>query len=210
VAADVANVDQPYRIPNGALVGEFSLWIPNLPRTARLRALDDALLLEIERDRFRSVLNGVPHVEEVVYSIIKHRIVENVLKSPLFPEVGASLAASALEATCEKHQPGARLDLAKWSHVIVNGRVDLAPPRGHAVAIQADGQFSRLPVVGLVSDIGTPDGQEAAVVDETVAVRLNREALRDLQRRSKAVRDAWNGLCGERMGEIGWQPDGGS
>src|SRR5260370_18328086 len=77
IVVDVPGREGPSPVKKGHLLGEFSLWIPNLKRTARIRSLDSGLVLEWGRSRLSTVLQQHPEVAAVVYSLMKRRIVEN-------------------------------------------------------------------------------------------------------------------------------------
>ena len=151
VLVDVPGRGEPIPISPGKIIGEFSLWIPNLPRTAHVRAGTDGLLLEIDTARLKAVLTDVPHVGEVVYGIIKQRILENVLKSDsLFP--GIVIDTTGIPATCERYDPGRRLDLTSSTYVLFSGRVGIEPPGAPPFEIYARGGSGRLEVVGIISE----------------------------------------------------------
>lgn len=162
IGVDVPGQDRPIRIATGQIIGEFSLWIPNLNRTARVRAIDDALLLEIHEDELDRILRQSAHVAEVVYGIIKRRMLENILKSKrLFPREG-ELAESDLpnvSASCEKYAKDTELDLSEAAYVLFNGSVEIEPPEGGPLIIKAPGIFGAEQVLGIVSDLGSPDGR---------------------------------------------------
>ncbi|MFT5492578.1 MAG: hypothetical protein ACI8V5_002956, partial [Limisphaerales bacterium] len=64
------------------------------------------------------------------------------------------------------------------------------------------GQFRADGIVGIVSEIGTPDGTQAKAEEETVCVRVPHEFLREAQSRSDALTNTWNAICGQRLGMI--------
>jgi len=76
---------------------------------------------------------------------------------------------------------------------------------GVALEIAAEGRFDILPVVGIYSEIGMPDGDAAEVLEDTVAVQISHSVLTDLQERFTAVARLWSGLCGERLHEAHWR-----
>ncbi len=204
IVVELPGQDRPIRIATGQIIGEFSLWIPNLARTARLRAIDDALLLEIHEAEFERILAQAPHVAEVVYGIIKRRMLENVLKSKkLFPRESdvAESVFRDMSASCEKIGKDVRLDLSTSTYVLFNGRVQIEPPEGEPLVVVAPGVFGAEQVVGIVSELGSPDGANATTLEETVAIRMDHDAVRALQE-FDSVQTAWNALCGQRIGEI--------
>lgn len=205
LVVDVPGQEQPVRIAPGQIVGEFGLWIPNITRTATVRALTDSLLLEFDNDEFKKILKDTPLVAEGVHNVIKNRILENVLRSrrlfPLAPgDAGAAWGRTRPE--CEKHEKGASLDLNAWVYILLSGTVTIAPPNAPPLIVSADGTFGAEQVLGLVSDIGSPDGPRATVQDEAVTVRFSRTAVLDLQQ-SETMAAAWSALCGERLRLIG-------
>ena len=205
LVVDLHGRDEAIPIEKGQMTGEFSLWIPNISRTGRVRALDDGLFLEIHIDRFRKYLDENPDVATVIYGIIKRRIVANALTSKLlfpgfFTDVKAALAN--VPATAEKHAAGTELDLRSAAYAIFSGKVEVAPPEGINFTVESKGQFRADSVVGIVSEIGEPDGDVASVVEETVAVRLPHDFLEDAQRHSDAMTNVWNAICGQRLGQI--------
>jgi CRP-like cAMP-binding protein/class 3 adenylate cyclase len=202
---DVPGQDTPVRILPGAIVGEFSLWVPNIARTATVRALDDSLLLEFDRREFKQILSDAPLVAEGVYGVIKSRILQNVLKSrKLFPKGAKEQeeALSAIRAECEKYEKDAVLDLTSWVYILFSGMVRLSPPQGQPVTIEATGNFGAEQVAGIISEIGSPDGPVATVLEESVVVKLSRETLANLQRFDE-IGSAWSAVCGERLRAIG-------
>lgn len=204
IVIDVPGQDRPIRIATGQIIGEFSLWIPNLARTARVRATDEALLLEIHEDEFERILRQAPHVAEVVYGIIKRRVLENVLKSKrLFPREAVHPGSDFPDilASCEKYGKEIELDLSKFAYILFNGSVQIKPPGRKPRIIKGPGIFGEEQVVGIISDLGSPDGLRAMTLEETVVVKLRHEDVRALQR-FEAVRTAWNQISGQRIGEI--------
>jgi CRP-like cAMP-binding protein len=201
VVVDIPGQDKPIRIAPGQIIGEFGLWIPNISRTATVRAIDEGLLLGFRNVMFREILSQAPLVAEGVYGIIKGRILENVLRSQkLFPLDNNARNGewATIPASCEKYAPAARLDLTTSVYVVFSGRVQIDPPDGGPLVLTAIGGFGTEQVVGIISDIGSPDGPEATVLEETVAVRLSHATVRELQRHD-SIGTAWSALCGERL-----------
>lgn len=205
LVVDLHGQTDPIPIRKGQMTGEFSLWIPNISRTGRVRALDDGMFLEIHIDRFRGYLENNPDVANVIYEIIRRRILENALTSKLlFPELTTDLAAdlASFPAVTEKHMPGDVLDLTGSAHAIFSGKVSIDPPDGTRLVVTSSGQFRPEGVVGIVSEIGNPDGAQARAEEETVSVRMPHDFLLDAQSRSDALTNAWNAICGQRLGMI--------
>lgn len=203
IEVEVPGQAEPIRIAPGQIVGEFGLWIPNITRTATIRAREDSLLLAFHKDPFEKVLGDAPQVASSVYNIIKTRIVDNVLKTKkFFPfDDNETRDAAARSAVCEKYSAGAKLDLTSSVFIVFHGRVRLDPPDGGSLVLQSTGGFGTEQAVGIISDIGAPDGPDAMVLEETVAIKISQDALRELQK-SDSVGNAWSALCGERMRAI--------
>lgn len=205
LVVDVPGQEQPVRILQGQIVGEFGLWIPNITRTATVRSLDETLLLEFDSDEFKKILKDTPLVAEGVHNVIKNRILDNVLRSRrLFP-VSAEEARAAwagMRPECEKYEKGTLLDLMASVYILLSGAVSITPPNTGPLTVRADGTFGAEQVIGLVSDIGSPDGPRASVLEETVAVKFSRSAVMEFQQ-CEAIGAAWSALCGERLRAIG-------
>ena len=205
LVVDVPGLERPIRIPAGQIVGEFGLWIPNITRTATVRSMDDGLLLELDRDQFKEILKDTPAVADGVHSVIRNRILDNVLKSQrLFP-LGAAEAREAwaeMRPVCEKHEKDTVLNLNASVYILLSGAVCITPANGRPLTVKADGTFGAEQVIGLVSDIGSPDGERAIVLEETVAVKFAHSAVMKLLQ-VDAVGAAWSALCGERLRLIG-------
>jgi CRP-like cAMP-binding protein len=202
VSVDVPGQDTPIRIGPGEIIGEFSLWIPNITRTATIRMMDDGLLLALPKNPFARVLSEAPLVESSVHNIIKARILENILKSrKLFPFENASANENLADVSCEKYPQEATLDLTSSVFLLFTGRVRIDPPEGGSITLQSTGGFGTEQVIGIVSDIGSPDGSKATVLEEAVAIKISQEAVWKLQK-FDAVGDAWSALCGERLRAI--------
>ena len=206
VVVEAKGLEQPITIPKGQITGEFALWIPNIKRTACLRAREDGLLLEINNQRFAKVLDDSPdEVAAEVYNVIKRRITDNILASHvLFPGLNEELkkAKSKPSITCRKDAVSSGLDLTKSAYVLFNGEVSIEPKAGAPVVIQAPGRFGSEKVVGIFCEVGQPDGVKAKVLAETVSVEIPHAVLRRWQDGNAALRDAWEGICGSRLGEI--------
>ena len=191
---------KPIRIATGEMIGEFNLWIPSIRRTATVRAMEDGMLLSFNNKSFASILGKAPHAAEGIYGLIKSRIVENIINSSrLFPTERTSTGGINETAVfCEKYASGETLDIKTSAYVLLSGRVEIHPPDSRPSVITATGRFGLEPVVGIISALGAPDGNEAKVLDETVAVRIRHEVLRDLQK-TESIRRAWGALFGERL-----------
>jgi len=204
IEVEVPGQAAPIRIAPGQIVGEFSLWIQNITRTATIRAREDSLLLAFHKDPFEKVLNEAPQVASSVYNIIKNRVIENVLKSKKFFPFDGNEARDAVarSAVCEKHAPGAKLDLTSSVFIVFHGRVRLEPPDGGPLVLQSTGGFGTEQAVGIISESGPPgDGREGLVLEETVAVKISHDTLRELQK-SDSIGNAWSALYGERLRAI--------
>jgi CRP-like cAMP-binding protein len=202
---DLPGTGDQVAIPKGEMTGEFSLWIPNISRTARVHAMDDGLFLEIRIDRFRKYLEENPDVASVIDNIIKRRIVENALTSKLlFPDLTTAFKEdlSMIPAVSAKLPAGAEFDLTDKTHFLFSGKVEIDPPDSASMVIEACGSFDALGVLGIVSEIGEPDGPRARVLEESVAVSVPHDFLRDIQDKSDIMRNVWNGICGQRLGHI--------
>ena len=192
-------------VSQGDLIGEFALWIPNLPRTATLRAISDTLVLELHHDEFAPLLACSRDVGNLVYGIIRKRIIENVLTSqPLFPEMSTCLkeGMSYIPAECECYTQGTQLDLEHDTYVLFSGSVEVYPRTDRCLVVESHGVFGSEAVLGLVCRLGKSDGPSGTVLRDSVAVKIDHSVLRDLQDRIPAVRNVWNRLWGQRMGEI--------
>jgi len=204
IVVDVPGREGPSLIRKGQILGEFSLWIPNLKRTARIRSLDDGLVLELEHRKLATVLQQHPDVANIVYAQIQRRIVENVLLSPLiFPGLHALVneKPSSFGAACRKVAAGGTLDLRADAFILLIGKVRVHCTNGAALEIVAEGRFDALPVVGIYSAIAKPDGDTAEVLEDTVAVQVSHAVLADLHKRFTAVAKQWGALYGERLYE---------
>jgi hypothetical protein len=205
---EVAGRDAPSPVKKGHIVGEFSLWISHLKRTARIRSLDPGLVLELGYDALTTVLAQHADVATIVYSIIQRRIIENVLLSPdLFPGLGpmSKEELSKLGAKCIKTPAGGVLDLSQHAFVMLIGRVRIHCFTGTVLELEAEGRFDQLEVVGIHSGMGKLDGEAADVLEETVAVRIDHDLLEGLQQRYPAVKRAWGRLVGARLLEAGFE-----
>lgn len=207
LVVDLPDHDEPIPIPKGQMTGEFSLWIPSIRRTARVRALTDGLILEIHNDRFKVFIDQAPDIAGVIYGIIRDRIVENLLTTiHLFPDPallqGKESSKADIPAVCEKLAPGDTLDISSNTYFLFNGYVQIEPPDCPVLTISSSSRFGAEAVIGIISEIGEPDGDTATVIEEAVVVRVPHEFLLDLQDRSENMQNAWNAICGLRLGQI--------
>lgn len=198
IEVEVPGQEKRIPIPTGQIIGEFSLWIPNITRTATVRTRDDSLLLAFHKDPFEKVLGEDSLVASSVYNIIKSRILENVLNSEKFFPFRSDIPPAA---SCEKYPQGTKLDLTGSVFIVFNGRVRIDPPKSGPVVLESVGGFGTAQAVGIVSDVGSPDGSEATVLEETVAIRISHATLRELQK-IDSIGNAWSALYGERLGAI--------
>ncbi|MEM8614886.1 MAG: hypothetical protein AAGF93_22970 [Cyanobacteria bacterium P01_H01_bin.105] len=185
------------------IIGEFNLWLPKIKRTATFEVVNDGLLLEIQNDEFLKAIEGRSDVKQVIYGIIKGRIIENVLKSNiLFP--GKDFPGKILSkvASCKKIQPGKKLDLRSHVHIIFLGELIIEPRPNMKLKIIANGELDSVEVIGIISDLDPPDGDSAEVLSESVIISIPHQDIKLLQDSSRLIRRSWNGLCGERLGEI--------
>lgn len=205
IVLDLPDHPEPIPIPKGQMTGEFALWIPNIARTGSVRALDDGLVLEIPNAKFKNFIDEVPDVANVIYGIIRKRIAENVLTShKLFPELREKHDAdlSMFPAVCQKHAAGSELNLADSVHVLFSGKVEISPDGGPALVVEGHSSFGGEVAVGIISEIGEPDGEVAKVLEDAVAVTIPHDALRKVQDESELTQNAWNAVCGQRLGQI--------
>jgi hypothetical protein len=205
IVVDVPGREGPSPIRKGQILGEFSLWVPSLKRTARIRSLDPGLVLELEHQRLATVLQQHPEAAIVVYSLIQRRIVENVLLSPaIFPGMRTQVNdnLSSFGAACRKVPAGSTLDLRGDAFILLIGKVRIRCKTGALLEIAAEGRFDVLPVVGICSAIGKPDGDTAEVLEDTVAVQVSHAVLADMHKRFPAVARQWGGLYGERLYDV--------
>jgi class 3 adenylate cyclase/CRP-like cAMP-binding protein len=204
---EVAGCDLAPAIKKGAIFGEISLWVPNLIRTATIRASDVGLVLELSHRDFCRILEKHSEVAEIVYGMIKRRIIESVWNSSeLFPGLASELdnSFSSLAARCEKLKVGETLDLSAHAYVLLTGRVRIAAFNGKIAEIVGERRFDRLVTVGILSRIGMPDGDTGDVIEETVAVKISHVVLADLQKKYPSIARAWSALCGQRLDEMGF------
>ncbi|MGH7937126.1 MAG: cyclic nucleotide-binding domain-containing protein, partial [Bryobacteraceae bacterium] len=190
----------PLAVELGKLAGELPLWMPGLKRAATIRASDTTLIIEFPMRQFRTVLEEAG-CQEVVYEHIRRRVISNVTGSPdLF--AGVKCKRRDLRAICEKHLPGAELDISSTAYVLFNGRIEINPLGGPPIQVAANGQASADTVAGIVTSNYKPDGDIARVLEESVAVALPHSILLELQQKHPEVRRAWAALCGVRLSSL--------
>jgi hypothetical protein len=192
-------------IKAGDIVGEFSLWIPGLRRTASMAAEQYCLLLELAHKDFTKILTRNQDTAAAVYSVIKSRIIQNVFNSrSIFPG-SRTPDRDELEtgAICEIYKAGSELNLDDYCYVLFFGRVAITVAETRRLEISSEGRFDQLAVVGINSQIGKPDGGRAEALCDTFAVRINQSDLQKLRRSSPDIDIAWSALCGRRLHEAG-------
>ena len=205
IAVEIPGQPAPKTVSAGDLIGEFNLWIPNLPRTATLRALTEVFILALPHNDFSDVLATSEDAARVVYGVIRQRIMENALTScTLFPEITPARGgeAWAFSAECQKYAQGSQVDLDNTAYILFSGSVEIYPRQDHRLVVESNGMFGSEAVVGIVSSIGNPDGSTATVLRESVMVKIAHTDILRLHEEVPAVRNAWNGLWGQRTGEI--------
>jgi hypothetical protein len=195
------------RVPIKAadIVGEFSLWIPGLRRTATVEAEQYSLLLELAHEDFSKILTRNHDIEESVYSVTKRRVIQNVFNSTsIFPGPRTPNRDDIENgAVCEMRKAGSVLNLDKHCYVLFFGKVAITVAETTRLEISAEGRFDQLPVVGINSQIGDPDGGEAQVLDNIFAVRIEQTDLQKLRLASADIDMAWSALFGRRLHEAG-------
>jgi CRP-like cAMP-binding protein len=205
-----ANVSAPIKIKQGAMFGEFSLWIPNVRRTATITAVDDSMLLEVPHALFSSLCKKNQEMSGRIRSMIKTRILTNVTESEaFFPKLGpADLDRLRNDpTTVELYPAGERLDLRDRTHILFNGKLRTRPTMlrnstPDSVEFCASGHFGLETVVGIRTQVpGLVDGNYAEVVSDAVTVSFSHETLLEFQKRP-AVRTAWHSIWGCRHGDL--------
>jgi class 3 adenylate cyclase/CRP-like cAMP-binding protein len=205
LVVDVPKSKEHIPIREGQIVGEFSLWIRNLKRTARVVCADDGLVLEMRNEDFAQILAASPEVSNIIYAIVRRRVTANILGSNvLFPNLKTVEGdLNRIPAICEKHETGAELNLEDAAYVLFSGGVRIQGESGPPLDISCGGRFGHERAVGIISEIGpSPDGRVARVLEEAVTVRIDHRVLRDLQARVPSIDNAWNALYGQRLGEL--------
>jgi class 3 adenylate cyclase len=204
---ECAGREIPIPFKKGQLYGEMGLWVSNLIRTETAKALEPGLVLELNRDDFSRILANHPGVADVVYGMIKLKIIENTWhSSDFFPGLGKELNCnfSNLSAECNKFTEGDRLGLTTHAYILLTGRVRIVAFNGAESEVTGGRRCDKMGVVGIASNIGMPDGNTGEVLEETVAVRIHHDTLRDLQRRYPRIRESWDSVCAQRMDNIGF------
>lgn len=205
LVVELPDHDEPIPIPKGQMTGEFTLWIPGITRTAKVVAQEDGLMLKIPNRQFKEFLDQTPDVANVIYGIIRQRIVENVLTSArIFPSLEELMQGDLhnFPAVCSHFKKGETIDIKKTTCILFNGKVSITPEDGIDLEVTAFGNFGNETVVGIVSDIGSPDGLTAIVLEDTVAVIISHDVLEKTLEKSGDLMNAWNAICGQRLGSI--------
>jgi len=195
----------PVVIKAGDIVGEFSLWIPGLRRTATVEAEQDSLLLELSHADFTVILEHNHEIAASVYSVIKGRVVQNVFNSKSIFPIPKSPARDEVEgrAVCNRYPAGEVLNLKEDCFILFFGKVAISVADKKRLEISAAGRFDQLPVIGITSQIGAPDGRRADVLADSFAIRISQAKLLELRSASEDVAAAWSALCGRRLHEAG-------
>lgn len=205
---DMAGRERKRELANGEIFGEFGMWVPGISRTATVRAVEDGLLLEISHRDFREILQDHEEARNIVHSIIRSRIIEDVWCSgDLFPGLAAAHPAgyfSTLKAECLRLERGTVLDTTNYTYVLLTGRARIGSLRTAPIEIEAGGSLDRLAVAGIESPIGDPDRSRAEVVEDGVGVKIPRSGVRALQELHPRIERAWLALCGQRLKQIGY------
>lgn len=214
VVIETPSQAQPIRVPNGDIIGEFALWIPQIKRTATVRVNEDSLLLEVANDLFLAIFAENKDVEQVFLSIIEERMIKNVTESPeLFPGMSEADLKKLKQsyARFEKHQEGEVLDLDRKTYILYHGKVRMRPldDIDQYYDIETNSHFGPETVVGIVTNVpdsGQIDGKRAKVLSEAVSVNFPHHIILALQNAQPEVRRAWYGMWGVRQLELmNWQ-----
>ncbi len=204
---ECAGREIPIPFKKGTIYGEMGLWVANLLRSETVRAIDEGLVLELHHDDFSGILAKHPGVADVVYGMIKLKIIENTWHSTdLFPGLAKETTCnfSHLAADCSKFSKGDRLDMREHAFILLTGRVRIQAFNGVEREVSGGKRCDRMGVAGIASGIGTPDGDSAEVLDETVAVRIPHGTLRELHQEYPRIRKTWDSLCAQRLEEVGF------
>jgi hypothetical protein len=164
-----------------------------------------SLLLELAHEDFSKILTRNHDIEESVYSVTKRRVIQNVFNSTsIFPGPRTPNRDDIENgAVCEMRKAGSVLNLDKHCYVLFFGKVAITVAETTRLEISAEGRFDQLPVVGINSQIGDPDGGEAQVLDNIFAVRIEQTDLQKLRLASADIDMAWSALFGRRLHEAG-------
>lgn len=197
----------------GEMLGEFGLWIADVPRTATVIAHDECVLLEIPFRAFHQTVARHPSVLEAVAAMVKQRILHNVAHClPLFPALAPDERQRLMESpiTCEKRSPGETIDLRHHSFILFSGQVRTyigelnSTPSPLHFDITARGLSDAQTAVGILTpdEPASIDGDVAHILAESVLVTIPRPLLLDLQLKHDRIAHAWSALWGARRGEI--------
>lgn len=203
IEVEGTNISEPILISPGQILGEFALWIPDTRRTANLKAAEDCLVLEVSTALFQSIMDDYPNLAKGIYGTIQHRILENMSNSAeLFPDLSAEQRQDLAKkpSGCEKYPKGTKLDLRNKTYILFSGKVSVPPPKFNPFEITTNGHFGPETIIGVASHQGPIDGNEANVIEDSVAVHFPREKLLRLQSESEALARAWDGIWGQRRG----------
>lgn len=126
------DLPEPINIGEGEIIGEFNLWIPEIKRTATLKAHDEGLCLKIKTEAFKLIVPDNSDVAKEVFSIIKNRIIDNIIGLKRFFFFISPDAKQDLKQClrCEKYPSGITLDLDKDVYIIFHGKVEIEPQLG--------------------------------------------------------------------------------
>jgi class 3 adenylate cyclase/CRP-like cAMP-binding protein len=200
-------IDPKPTVPPGEIVGEFGLWIPNIRRTASLRARDECLLLEIGFSDFRNICEKSQDVDQAITATIRARVQENVANSGiLFPGLTDQQRQMLKErpVECQKCPARTKLNLTTHTHILFAGEVQITPEGRRPIEFDARARFGHERVIGIhvYDDPADVDGTDALVLEESVVVSIPRALLEELQRTCDQTHMAWGALKGARATEL--------
>jgi CRP-like cAMP-binding protein/class 3 adenylate cyclase len=202
-----SNIDQPIDITPGQIIGEFSLWIPDISRTATVTAKDDSMVLQVPIEQFVKLCLQNKDMAERIYAIIRRRLLENVTRSKsFFPRATQEQMARLMNfpTIVEKHKVKTQLDLREKAHIVFKGSVRMRPPllEGRYFDISTFGHFSAESVIGVPTQIEATDGDSAEVLEDCVVVSMPHDVILKLMEESKHVQEAWDGIWGRRRASL--------
>jgi len=204
VVVEFRDSPEQKRLAPGTILGEFSLWIPAVTRTASVRAKSDVLVLEFPKRGLKAVLETASaSAWEAVVNTIRTRLTDGVRKSArLFPGDPEFVRRVTASVGCAKYPAGTVLDLTAGAYALFTGRVRLdAPAAGGPFELAEQGHYATVPILGLRSHIGTPDGPTATVLEDAVAVHFPAAVVTALLA-DPAIHRGWAGLTGERLFDL--------
>jgi CRP-like cAMP-binding protein len=173
------------RLQTGDCFGEFS-FLTGQPRTATVRVLEAAELLELSSADMKAVVAEHPRVREVLFKLYRERAMENVLaRSPLFGIFGKrdrERVASRLELVTlgagqtlfQRGAEGAAIYLIKTGQVEVRGQA----PDGREVALATLGPHQFFGEVSFLT--GVPRTATIIALEDCELLKLDGEELRRL------------------------------